>query len=348
MRKVILVLFSLFFIGCTETIHQQIRMGEIEKINNYIKEGKDLNKKSEITDFTRKSIWDHGLYKGDSLLRVAIRTNKYEIVKMLIDAGADYKERARGSNENFLAFAHYKRDPRIIKLLIDKGLDVNARDRLGHTPLLSHIQSNNAACVELLVKAGVRVNLKDWKGWPYFARAALNRNGVNVMKILLAAGAKIDAANKIGEQAIHWSGMKETLFLISKGAKVDAEDAFGRTPLHHRADDVNSKDYLNMINLLLDKGTNVNHRDKEGATPLHVAAAKGNVKGISLLLKRGANVNAQNINGNTPLHIAYFSKRPSSIKSVLILGGADQSIKNKNGRTPKEIIKLLRRRYYRR
>lgn len=53
----------------------------------------------------------------------------------------------------------------------------------------------------------------------------------------------------------------------------------------------------------------------------------------------GANVNAQDTNGTTPLHLAVRAAT-NSTRSVrhLLIKGADREIRDKQGRTPWEII----------
>ena len=66
--------------------------------------------------------------RGDRLtpLRFAVMANHPEIVKALIDAGAEVKN---------LHFAVICDRPEIVKVLIDAGADVNAKDEKGMTPL---------------------------------------------------------------------------------------------------------------------------------------------------------------------------------------------------------------------
>jgi ankyrin repeat protein len=52
---------------------------------------------------------------------------------------------------------HYARKPEIINLFVKLGVDVNAKDKLGFTPLYYAKQGDLlSGCVEALVKAGAK------------------------------------------------------------------------------------------------------------------------------------------------------------------------------------------------
>ncbi len=349
MKKLFLLILTCMLISCgSATIHHHVRAGRTKEIKKYISSGKDLNKKCEKSDFQKSDTISTNLYKGDSLLGTAIRSNKYEIVKMLIETGADYREKEKYNKKSYLFMANRSMDPRIIKLLIEKGLDVNHMDKLGHTALLEHINSGNAATVKLLLQGGAKPDMIDWKGWPYILRGALSAGDISVpiFKLMAKHGVKLTAKNKQDEQAIHYADPIEVAYLVMNGVKIDAEDTFGNTALHHRADDKNAKYYLQILSLLIDKGTNPNHKNKDGQTALHFAATRGTVQGVMQLIAKGADVNARDNNGNTALHYAYLHRRQKTIKTLLNVG-ANPRIRNKAGRYPNQMRKNDRR-YYRR
>jgi len=88
---------------------------------------------------------------------------------------------------------------------------------------------------------------------------------------------------------------------------------------------------------LLDAGVDVNLEDFDtGATPLYVACSNGSKQTIELLLDRGAFINARTNKGDTPLH-ALILKTYDALALGLIKQGADTTITNRKGETPKDL-----------
>ena len=88
--------------------------------------------------------------------------------------------------------------------------------------------------------------------------------------------------------------------LLAAGADVNAKDSFGDTPLHAAA--INGQ--ADVVKLLLAAGADVNAKGWIGYTPLHHAAYDGHADVAKLLLAAGADVNARNTVGDTPLDAA--------------------------------------------
>ena len=87
----------------------------------------------------------------------------------------------------------------------------------------------------------------------------------------------------------------------------------------------------------------VNTVDEEnGDTPLHIAVKKGQLNTVRLLLQPAVtDVNIQNKAGNTPLHEAAKADH-TEIARLLVLNGADLTMKNKEKRTPQIIAEKLK------
>jgi len=92
-------------------------------------------------------------------------------------------------------------------------------------------------------------------------------------------------------------------------------------------------------------GLNVNARDAKESTPLHWACYAGAESSVAYLLAWKAEVNAVDINGISPLQLAIKSAEElKSSRSVrhLLIKGADRNNRDKNGRTPMDIVKEIR------
>jgi ankyrin repeat protein len=83
------------------------------------------------------------------------------IVEFLLENGADVKTAARNAQKvTALHGAVARRDVEIVKMLLEAGADPNARQERGFAPLHDAAANGHAALVELLLKHGARADAK--------------------------------------------------------------------------------------------------------------------------------------------------------------------------------------------
>ena len=99
--------------------------------------------------------------------------------------------------------------------------------------------------------------------------------------------------------AAGYNKLEVAKLLLKNGAKVDFADKGGLIPLHNAA----SFGHYEMTHLLITAGSNINAIDNYGFTVLHEAAKKGRTLVCSLLLASGADANAKNLDGQTPVDL---------------------------------------------
>ncbi len=157
------VIFSGFFVVClllatgvllaaeqampTKTLRQAVSQGDVEQLNLHIARGVDLNKadRSKMTTLVQ-----------------AILASQVEVVKVLLDAGANVNQAsALGAP---LAVAAGRAKVEIAGVLVDGGADVNAKGGSGKTALHSAAEMGQQELVELLVAKGADVNASDDQG----------------------------------------------------------------------------------------------------------------------------------------------------------------------------------------
>ena len=125
---------------------------------------------------------------------------------------------------------------------------------------------------------------------------------------------------------------------LDGGADPNERDGDGRTSLIHAAID----NKLDAARLLLERGADVNAQDGLGYSALHYAGQNYFPKMAALLIDRGAKVDVEDIYGNTPLRRATFeSKGRGELISLLLKAGADRNHRNKHGKTPMDLAKLI-------
>jgi len=115
--------------------------------------------------------------QGTPAILIAMKKGYTVIGHILINAGADVNARDRmGLTPLLLACGKSTRGYKeIAEMLIKKGANINVRDRLGNTPLLLSLSGGVAGIAELLIERGADVY-------------ALTRNGENALSLAEKAG----------------------------------------------------------------------------------------------------------------------------------------------------------------
>lgn len=261
---------------------------------------------------------------GTHLLHRAANRGDLACVKLLLAAGADPNEpypNAPAAAPGYRPL-HVAKNAEVMRALIDAGADLNACDAELLPPLFHAVAGADTPRVLALLSVGANIN------------AQLPQTGGTVLHT---------AARKIGLPG-GWRGDREECLraLIAHGAKLDATDNHGRTPLH----DASLWNFSDVARILLEAGAEVNCADESGKTPLHLAAmgqGDDSAACLKLLLAAGADPNARDAEGNTPLHeAAGVSSSEGWVNRdavrVLEEAGADSTLKNKDGKTPQELI----------
>jgi ankyrin repeat protein len=158
---------------------------------------------------------------------------------------------------------------------------------------------------------------------------------VNAVRTLVKQKVDVNGAQGDGSTALHWAAQKDDVemakILLAAGASVNATTRLGAaTPLFMACRNGNAP----MIELLLKSGADPNSIDEHGTTPLMMAAAAGNPAAVDTLIGNGAAVNArEGAHGQTALMFAAALGRSDAIR-VLAAHGADPSVTTKAVKAP--------------
>lgn len=215
--------------------------------------------------------------------------------------------------------------------IFDRGGAKTTRDALGFTTVFrflrldffDFLQKRDWATARQLLSADSQLaSLRDDQGaTPLIVLSKFEFAGPNaeMIKLLLDAGADINAQAKDGTTALHNAAKEHDIvymdFLLSKDAnpKLAIHDSVypttnGFTPLHFllgaydtRPRRVPAAQKIDGIELLLSHGADINAKDDTGASPLHLAARWGDPEIVAALLAKGADREAGNNYGLTPL-----------------------------------------------
>ena len=160
-----------------ESISESIRY---KPINNLIEAAKN-NDTNRINSILNKGKVDINAKNkdGETALMLASSEGHLEMVKLLVENGADYT--------NALRLASREGHLEIVKLLIENGANINAKDNDGETALMRASYNGHLEVVKYLIENGADVNIKD----NYYGITALDfARDEEIKEVLRKAGAK--------------------------------------------------------------------------------------------------------------------------------------------------------------
>lgn len=225
----------------------------------------------------------------------------------------------------------------IVDLARDKGQLSPAFLELG---LMRSCDRGRVEATRFLLEEGASFEGAGNRAPPVFR--ATERNQVQIVKLLLDAGATPEFRDKKGRTALmtaawknHWHVLQ---LLISRGANVNATDNRKRNILHNLAADKQCDWGDDVVNMLLRTTCDLGARDELGRTPLHWACATGKAHFAELLLEcphgcPSTYVDAVDLRNKTALHIATAHDREDVVE-LLVENNADVNARSDGGWTP--------------
>ncbi|KAL6720887.1 hypothetical protein ACLMJK_002812 [Lecanora helva] len=294
---------------------------------------------------------------GETPLIAAINTRDEELVKLMLQRGADVEARCVDQMAP-LMHAVCRGSQTIVEILLNKGAQVDA-PTAGWTVLHKAAHMVNIPITKMLLVGGADIEARSPKdflpkkhplarggdlddydevdpadadiGYTPLLRAATHGHEAMV-RLLLDRGANIEARTPSNGTPLICAceGNHEAIvdFLLTRGADVNVSDEFGWRPLHRT---LVTRGGERIAQMLLSHNAYLDARCNFNKTPLHHAVEKGNEPMASFLLRAGADVEARDIADRTPLHTA-IEARISQMVRVLLEAGADAEAKDSGGR----------------
>lgn len=218
---------------------------------------------------------------SDTLLQVAIERDQLEMVKFLIEQGADTNS-TDGENRSVLFLAAWNGCLNVVKYLVEIGTEVNERDKTGRTAIHMPAWFGFLDTIKYLVACGIDVNVQDIDGITTLHLASL-RGAFDTIKYFVDLGADVNVQDGEGQTALHFIVQRGKAcgvrYLIEHGADVNIRDKEGRTALHLAA----RRDRLDVVKCLVEAGVDVNLIDGEGRTAIDLASSKGYSETVAFL-----------------------------------------------------------------
>ena len=223
----------------------------------------------------------------------AVGAGRTGAVELLLARGAEVRPHSRG----LLDRAARIRRADLVKLLIDHGADP-AEVIPGPwvaDPAIARLLAAAAANIgdSRWVRLSCSADIRSRSGGAGLARAFLD----------FGADVNVPQANgRYPLHAAAKAGFLETMELfLDRGARVDARDRQGETPLHHTLKGGRGADVIAAMQLLLEAGADIDAAGGSGATVLHRAASRRDADVVALLLLEGADPTRPDRRGRTPI-----------------------------------------------
>jgi ankyrin repeat protein len=299
-----------------------IEKGDLDAVKRYLAGGADINAELKDTQDNKRTQDD----KDDRTpIHGAAVSGHTEIVRMLVERGADVNTRTttNGATPLYLACAY--KDVDRVRFLLDHGADANASDKDGGTPLhqvIAQADERSRAIADLLLKHGSAPDI--------FAHAQLGRTE-KVLALLDEEPDLVHAKGPGGQTLLHIAAANGNLDLVKalvmRGADLEAKNSWaGWTPLHSAA----CEGRADVVKHLIEHGAKVEVPGEYSQGILYTASMQGHTEVVRLLIAAGADINATTVWGYFPLATAAQEGRIEVVK-LLLDAGADVNRSVKNG-----------------
>jgi ankyrin repeat protein len=244
---------------------------------------------------------------GRTALHWAAIDGHNEVVALLLDKGA---QAGNGDDNDStpLMLAAYRGHLGVVQLIVQHtgGQGLDATSAGGRTALHLAVQGGHEAVVTFLLNQGAHaINPHRFGMTPFMSAAAGGHVGMAQLFLELQGGQGLDRRDNQGNTALHWA---------ARGGHAEAAA------------------------WLLRSGAGVSIRDEDGMTPLMWVGSCGHLGALQILLQEVGEegLRERDVRGHTALHRAAMMDHEEVVQALL-LAGADPTIKDSRGRTPRAL-----------
>ncbi|MBS0288788.1 MAG: ankyrin repeat domain-containing protein [Proteobacteria bacterium] len=263
-------------------------------------------------------------------LMLAIQTNQSDIALQFIEKGADiHAKAANGMTALFFAAQYGLLD--VAQKLIEKNADVTIKSSLKMTPLSMAAKFNHSQLILEFLKKDNDIEIKDDDGNTPLTLAIINKAPAAALT-LIEKGANVNCLDNEGTSLL-FLAIKHKLFdvckaLIAKSVKINVKDKYGNTPLMLV---IKNKFPMEIILKLIEE-SDINAKNLDNDTALMNSLETSQLEIAQKLMAKGADVNITNLFGSTPLTYAIQENFSELIPELI--EKSNVNVKTSTGRTP--------------
>lgn len=333
------------------------------------------NSQKELVEFLLSKGANLDIKDSDGETVLAYSESKPEILKLLVAGGLNPNSKDSDGTPILIKYINIG-DTDLVRLLLEKGANIKYNPEEGYyNPVEIAIYSGNKDIIKMLIEAGVDINQEIYFETEYdgyskpFIQWAVDEKYNDIVKLLLEKGATFEN----DEFSIVYGLLKNKDFdnfklMIEKGLKLnESREETEKLPVLNWAiknnyDDIallaidKGADFnfgvvgLKPINIMLEnkkmelikavveKGFDINeYLNKENnLTLLSWAVINKNIDLANFLVEKKVDVNRLMTSGMTALMLASQNNDAEMVK-ILLKGGADVKIKNSSGKTARDL-----------
>ncbi|EAY18991.1 hypothetical protein TVAG_246690 [Trichomonas vaginalis G3] len=176
-----------------------------------------LSRFKNVDDFVLESIKD----KDTEYIAAAVNMKSIDLISYFLEKGYDIS----GEKNRPLILAIQNSDLQIVKFLVDKGADVNKPLMGAFTPLMAAVSQQNAEIFKFVIEKTNNVNAQDEYGLTALHRCLLSNPPIEFLKILIDSGADVNLPDNHDftplVYALRASNAAAVKLLFENGAKSD-------------------------------------------------------------------------------------------------------------------------------
>ena len=205
----------------------------------------------------------------------------------------------------------------VMKVLIDAGADIETKNNEGRSPLSMASKFGKLEVVKVLVRAGAKVCVTDNIGGTCLTLAGGRGHTETVRTLLCMPGVDVNDSFHRNYTALLCAVRQEdsdlVQVLIGAGADIEVKDGSGCSPLHTACE----KGELAIVQMLVEAGADVRVVDDRGNTCLLLAADHGHTETVRYLVNLPkVDVNHRNMSRLTALDRAR-QKQHAGVERVI-------------------------------